>query len=128
VNQLGELAHLLAGSPGAPTQILAVSIDTHAQSRQLVRELAEETVIAVPRGGSRAEREPGPRIDFPLLEDRDHAVIDRYGILNPQGRGWPHPATYVIDREGVVRWRFVEVDYRIRPSNAMILEALRGLR
>jgi hypothetical protein len=34
----------------------------------------------------------------------------------------------VIDRDGIVRWRFVEVDYKVRPSNAAILEALAGVR
>jgi len=28
-------------------------------------------------------------------------VIDRYGIYNPDGNGWPHPATYVIDPQGI---------------------------
>jgi peroxiredoxin len=65
--------------------------------------------------------------DFPLLEDRDHKVIDRYGILNPDGKGWPHPATYLIDKEGVVRWKFVEIDYAKRPSNGQLLQALRKL-
>ena len=36
--------------------------------------------------------------DFPLLEDKDHKVINRYGIFNPDGRGWPHPATYISTR------------------------------
>lgn len=128
MNQLGELAHLLDRRRASSTEILAVSLDTHAQSRELVRRLAEERVLAVPEDGRAPVPEGGSKIDFPLLEDRDHAVIDRYGILNPEGRGWPHPATYVIDRDGVVRWKFVEVDYRIRPTNAMILEALRRLR
>lgn len=60
------------------------------------------------------------------IDDRkhlDHHVIDRYGLLNPSGRGWPHP-TVVIDKTGVVRWKFTEVNYKIRPTNAMILEAL----
>ncbi len=35
-----------------------------------------------------------------------------------------HPATFILDREGVVRWRFVEVDYRVRPKNDKILSAL----
>jgi len=55
-------------------------------------------------------------------------VIDRYGLLNPEGRGWPHPATFILDRLGIVRWKFVEVDYRVRASNEQILEALAGLR
>jgi peroxiredoxin len=64
---------------------------------------------------------------FVFLSDPGHRVIDRYGLLNPDGRGWPHPATFVIDRQGVVRWRFVEVDYRVRASNEQILEALARL-
>ena len=70
------------------------------------------------------------RMDFPLLSDPDHRVIDRYGIFNmedPRGREIARPATYVIDREGVVRWRFVEVNYRVRPSNDDILVELEKL-
>lgn len=63
-----------------------------------------------------------------FLSDPGHRVIDRYGIWNPEGRGWPHPATFVIDRQGVVRWKFVEVDYKVRASNEQILAALRRVR
>lgn len=62
-----------------------------------------------------------------MLEDKDHKVIDRYGILNPNGQGWPHPATYIIDKKGLVRWKFIEVDYTKRPTNEQILEALRRI-
>jgi peroxiredoxin len=93
-------------------QILAVSIDTHEDSKKFVQKLRE--------------RFSGD-LDFPLLEDKGHKVIDRYGILNPDGKGWPHPATYVIDKEGVVRWKFVEVDYKKRPTNDQILRALRKI-
>ena len=91
-------------------QILAVSIDSHDDSKKFVQKLKERFV---------------GDLDFPLLEDKNHKVIDRYGILNPEGKGWPHAATYVIDKQGVVRWRFVEVDYTKRPTNEQILEALR---
>jgi len=93
-------------------QILAVSIDTHDESKMFVQKLQE--------------RFPG-EFDFPLLEDKNHKVIDRYGIFNPDGKGWPHPATYVIDKQGLVRWKYIEVDYRKRPSNEQILQALRKL-
>jgi len=67
-----------------------------------------------------------------LMSDADHAVIDRYGLLNEQsaarGRYVPHPTTYVIDKTGVVRWKFTEKDYKVRPSNKMILEELRKMR
>jgi peroxiredoxin len=103
-----------------------VSIDTHEESRKLLELLAQEPVeqsaSAIPSASI------GPvKVDFPLLEDTNHRVIDRYGLLNPHSKGWPHPATYVIDKEGIVRWKFVEVDYKVRATNDMILRALSSL-
>ena len=66
----------------------------------------------------------GVQPTFTFLSDPGHKVIDRYGLLNPNGPGWPHPTTYVIDKHGVVRWKFTEVNYKIRPTNQMILDAL----
>jgi len=102
----------LAQKEKGNVQILTVSIDSHEDSKKFVQKLKE--------------RFPGD-LDFPMLEDKDHKIIDRYGILNPNGKGWPHPATYVIDRQGVVRWKFVEVDYKKRPTNEQILQALRQI-
>ena len=76
-------------------QILAVSIDSHEDSQKFLQKLKE--------------RFAGD-LDFPMLEDKNYKVIDRYGILNPDGKGWPHPTTYIIDKQGVLRWRFVEVN------------------
>ena len=63
-----------------------------------------------------------------LLSDAEHKVIDRYGLLNEKaaqrGRNMPHPTTYVIDKTQTIRWKFTEVDYKIRPTNEMILAEL----
>ena len=91
-------------------QILTVSIDSHEDSKKFVQKL---------KGRFAGD------LDFPMLDDKNHKVIDRYGLLNPDGKGWPHPATYVIDKQGIIRWKVVEVDYRKRPTNEQILEALR---
>lgn len=93
-------------------QILAVSIDSREETKKFIQRLNERSA---------------GRIDFPLLEDKNHKVIDRYGLLNPDGRGWPHPATYVIDKQGIVRWLFVDVDYTKRAANEQILKALRKI-
>ena len=70
----------------------------------------------------------GMLIEFQLLSDPDNAVINRYGIFNPDGgRPIPHPTTLVIDKQGVVRWKFIEIDYRIRPTNEDILSAVAEL-
>ena len=102
-----------------------MSIDPHEDSQKLLTLLAQEpTDKELPHLCLRT----GPiTIDFPLLEDANHRVIDRYGLLNPKSKGWPHPATYVIDKQGIVRWKFVEVDYKVRATNDMILQALKTL-
>ncbi len=66
----------------------------------------------------------GIKPTFTFLSDPNHKVIDRYGLLNPNGRGWPHPTMYLIDRKGTVRWKVTDVDYNIRPSNQTIRNAL----
>ena len=72
------------------------------------------------------EAKSGSLLACKLLGDPGHAVIDRYGLLNEKAveKGLPHPATYVIDREGVVRWKVVDINYRVRPSNDAVREAL----
>ncbi len=78
-----------------------------------------------------AEENDGLVIDYTFLSDPDARVINRYGLFNqddPNGRAIPHPTTYVIDRQGVVRWKMTEVNYRIRPENEDILAALAELR
>jgi alkyl hydroperoxide reductase subunit AhpC len=94
-------------------EILAVSIDSHETTRKFIAKLQEHF--------------PGS-YNFPFLEDKNHKVIDRYGILDPDGKGWPHPATYVINRQGMVRWKFVEVDYTKRPTNEQILGELKKIK
>jgi len=74
-----------------------------------------------------SEETDGRAITYTLLSDPDALVINRYGLFNQddaQGRAIPHPTTYVIDMDGVVRWKMTEVNYRIRPENADIAAAL----
>lgn len=77
-----------------------------------------------------AEETGGRPIDYTLVSDPGAAVINRYGLFNqddPRGRAIPHPTTYVIDMQGVVRWKMTEVNYRIRPENADIAAALAAI-
>lgn len=123
MKQLGELSHLLGKDK---VQILAVSIDSHADSKKLLALLSQTPSEQDAKAVAMTRTVP-ITIDFPLLEDVNHRVIDRYGLLNPTSKGWPHPATYVIDKQGIVRWKFVEVDYKVRPTNEMIVQAVSAL-
>jgi peroxiredoxin len=100
----------------ADTVIVAVSPDTPDKAGQIITKVQGKT---------------SKEFAITLLCDSDHKVIDRYGLLNEtaakQGRFLPHPTTYVIDKRGAVRWKFTEKDYKIRPTNEMILRELEKL-
>jgi peroxiredoxin len=92
-------------------EILAISVDPPDKAQLLRDKLKDQ-----------------PGFNFPLLSDVDHRVIDRYGLLNEQARRpVPHPATYVLDHQGIVRWKFIEVDYKLRPSNDDVLTQVKKI-
>ncbi len=112
-----ELNGLLSDEQRGDTEILAVAIDDAEKLDMMVQRIIDD-------GGL----DPADAPDFTFLSDPGSRVIDRYGVRNPDDeRGIPHPTTLVLDREGIVRWKFVETNYRVRPTNEMILEALSGV-
>jgi peroxiredoxin len=95
------------------TRILAVAID----SKEDLQKMSD----SISKNG-------GQPVGLLFLSDPQHKVINRYGLLNERSQGLPHPATFVIDKKGVVRWKSVDVNYRVRPTNQQILAALKALR
>ena len=99
-------------------KLYAISIDPPDVSKKFAEKIASDR--------------NGP-VDFLLLSDPGHTVIDTYGLLDPSYKGQdvygiPHPAVYVIDKSGRVSWVKVESDYRERPVNAEIRTALDALK
>jgi alkyl hydroperoxide reductase subunit AhpC len=92
------------------TEIVALSVDAKPDIEKMMVRI-EQTDGRKPEG-------------IKFLADPGHRVIDRYGLLNPARGGIAHPTVFVIDTEGIVRWKFVEINYKIRPTNDMIQEAL----
>jgi peroxiredoxin len=87
-------------------------------------------------------------LDFEVLSDRGNKVAHAYGVayklprvVAEQFKGrldlakhngsdsgeLPLGATYVIDREGTIRYAFVDADYRKRAEPSDVIAALRGL-
>jgi hypothetical protein len=68
-------------------------------------------------------------ITFPLLSDRESAIITRYGLLNTtiepgtSTYGIPFPGTFIVDRHGIVRSRHFEEAYQERTTVASLLMA-----
>ena len=87
---------------------------------------------------------------FIVLSDQDAKVASQYGVAwkvpefleehmrvdrnldlekinNGNGSILPIPATFVLDCDGVVKWNYVNVDYRTRSEPNEIIEALKKL-
>lgn len=95
-----------------------MSVDTHEQSRGFGEKIAADG--------------KGP-INFTLLSDPGHRVIDLYGLQDPQYvklkfEGIPYSTAYVIDRTGRVAWTRLDRNFREYPPNAEIRAALDALR
>ena len=89
-------------------------------------------------------------MDFIVLSDQDANVASQYGVAwqvpehllqhmrvdrnldleiinNGNGSVLPIPATFVLGQDGLVTWRYVDVDYRTRSEPQDIIHALKKI-
>ncbi|MFJ5775572.1 peroxiredoxin-like family protein [Streptomyces sp. NPDC093094] len=110
-------ARLVAVSPQIPDESMSL-----AEKHDLAFEVLSDI-------GSDTAKQYGLAFDLP---DDLAAVYDSFGIDLPRVNGGhartlPLPATYVIGRDGIVRWAFVDTDYTRRAEPSDILAALDAL-
>ena len=90
----------------AGAELVAISVDDAARAEPVCDELG---------------------IKFPLLCDTGREVVKKYGLLNSGEKGGiAFPASFVIDRERIVRFRALE-DVASRISVDQLLELVREL-
>lgn len=71
------------------------------------------------------------RVDF-ALDDKTQTAYKGYGIdlasTNSTGT-WelPMPATFVVDKEGVIRYAFAKMDYKVRANPDTVLGAVKAI-
>jgi peroxiredoxin Q/BCP len=114
--QLSELRSLL--KPKAAVRLLAISVDGLDTTKEFAAKIASDGKGA---------------INYSLLSDPDHKVIDAYGLHDPaydgkQFDGIPRASVYVIDKNNRVAWMKIATSYRVRPTNADIRAALASLK
>lgn len=63
-------------------------------------------------------------ISFPVLFDPAADVVEAYGVYDLLGDGLATASTFVIDKQGVIRWKYVARGISDRPSVTEILEQL----
>ena len=91
--------------------VLAISVDAVTDTLALERKLMAFA---------------GNTDGFVFLRDEAHRVVDRYEILNSTFE-LPHPAVFVLDKQNVVRYRFVETNYRQRAPTHEVIQAVQAL-
>ncbi len=78
------------------------------------------------RGAQRAIESIG--LDFQVLSDLDAEAVRAYGVWNLFQNELPAPATFVIDKQGVIRWEYIGKNaLSDRPDNDEIIAQLRQL-
>ncbi|MBM4268921.1 MAG: redoxin domain-containing protein [Deltaproteobacteria bacterium] len=91
---------------GRGAEVLAVAVDPVAQNAEVVRQLG---------------------LDYRILSDDRLEAIDAYDLRHDDGGpngAIARSATFVIDADGVVRWRSLEDSYRFRPRAEDVLAAV----
>lgn len=83
-------------------QVVGISVDAMDRNRAMIEKL---------------------QLPFPLLSDPDGALLQHVGIWNAEAR-IALPALIVVDRAGIVRYRYVGEDFADRPGDEAIFVAL----
>lgn len=115
-----------------------------------IRAAGGRLVVVTPEAGGRAHAmKRGMGLGYDVLVDLDNGLALACGLVFPlsgavkefylsrgldlsahhDNDGWllPIPASYVVDRNGVVRFAHVDPDFRNRPAVSVFVEALRRL-
>lgn len=72
----------------------------------------------------------GQGLSLPILIDADRAITKRYGVYHPFGLDafqTARPSTFLIDRDGTIRFIYVGTDQRDRPTPEAIVAELQRL-
>ena len=58
-----------------------------------------------------------------MISDVEHRVITLFDVLHPK-EGIARPATFIIDKRGVIRYRYIGKDFSDRPPVKGLLQVL----
>ena len=100
----------LSAFANAGIRVVAISVDTPDQSRQLAQQAG---------------------YTFPLLSDQRRETITRYDLVHKgggvSGEDISRPAEFLLDSSGTVRWRMLTPNYWKRATPQQVLDAARAL-
>ncbi|GFE15666.1 peroxiredoxin [Streptomyces glebosus] len=110
-------AQLVAISPQVPDESLTLT-EKHSLAFDVLSDIGSDTA-----------KQFGISFDLPddLAVVYESFGFDLQRVNGGHPRSLPVPATYVIDRDGTIRWSFLDTDYTARAEPSDILSALDAL-
>lgn len=66
-------------------------------------------------------------LPFPILYNPDAATVNDYGVYNLLRDRLATPSTFVIDKSGIIRWKYIGRGINDRPTTKQVLNQLRQL-
>ena len=122
---------VLAFFPAAFTGVCTKELCTFRDSMAKLNSAhAQVYGISVDTSFSLAEFKKQQNLNFPLLSDFNKEVIQAYGVFNPDMiglKGIAKRSTFVIDKDGVVRYAEILEDARNEPNYDKVFDALSKL-
>ncbi|MXV74143.1 redoxin domain-containing protein [Candidatus Poribacteria bacterium] len=67
-------------------------------------------------------------ITYLLLSDENREAIDAYNVIDTGNTRIARPATYIIDQDGRIVWKFLDAKFDTRVSSDQILTELKKLK
>ena len=125
---------VLRGDPGYQCQLCVRQLASLANRSTAIKPLASRIILVYPGDSSdleqRAKRFKGSRrLPDPLVIVRDDQMkmVRQWGLRWDKHHETAYPATYVIDRNGDIRWKKVSRSHAGRSTVEEILKELRTL-
>ena len=91
----------------ANAEVLAISVDNLAGAERVISRIG---------------------IPFPILYDPSKEVPQAYGVFNLLNDNLATPSTFILDKEGVIRYRYVASGIGDRPRVSQILQELEDIQ
>ncbi len=109
MSELQGLQSRIADIRAAGAEVVAISVDSPEDNRRVAKKLD---------------------IDYSILSDPEAKAITAYGVLHPEGgmggKDIARPAIFLIDTDGVILWRRLTEDWRVRVRPEQLIEAIRS--
>lgn len=66
-------------------------------------------------------------ITYLILSDENREAIDAYNVIDTGNMRIARPATYIIDQDGRIAWKFLDARFDTRVSSDQIVTELKKL-